>query len=149
MLATVTACGFTPVHQAGSAATALQNSVLVQAPKTREAFVLTRQLEDRLGRATDPRFGLNLTITTSEEELGIDPEGDISRFNILGQADYSLRDTSTGVIVTSGTVSSFTGYSATGTTVSARTSEKDAQDRLMVILANQIVTRLQATISTQ
>jgi LPS-assembly lipoprotein len=44
--------------------------------------------------------------------------------------------------VTSGSVDNFTGYSATGTTVATLAAERDAQERLMTILADQIVTRL-------
>ncbi|HCQ58330.1 MAG TPA: hypothetical protein DIU10_10575, partial [Sulfitobacter sp.] len=49
-----------------------------------------------------------------------------------------------GQIVTSGKVESFTGYSATGTTVATRAAELDAQERLMVILADLVVSRLYA-----
>ena len=44
--------------------------------------------------------------------------------------------------VTSGTVDSFTGYSATGSTVATRAARADAEERLTTILADQIVTRL-------
>jgi LPS-assembly lipoprotein len=41
-------------------------------------------------------------------------------------------------------VDNFTGYSATGTTVATQASKQDAEKRLMVILAEQIITRLYA-----
>ena len=47
-----------------------------------------------------------------------------------------------GAVVTQGNVGGFTGYSATGSTVATTAARTDAQDRLMVILADQIVTRL-------
>ena len=47
-------------------------------------------------------------------------------------------------VLLSGNVDSFTGYSATGTTVATRAAERDAYERLMTILADQIVTRLEA-----
>jgi LPS-assembly lipoprotein len=58
--------------------------------------------------------------------------------------DFALRDLTTGQIVTSGTVENFTGYSATGTTVATLASAQDAQERLMRILAEQIIARLYA-----
>ena len=58
--------------------------------------------------------------------------------------DFTLTETATGVIVTSGKVNNFVGYSATGTTVATLAAEEDAQERLMNILADQIVRRLYA-----
>lgn len=142
MLPLLAACGFTPVYGPGGTGSALQNRVLVTAPEDRNSFVLTREIETRLGRANTPAYGLDVTITTTEERLAIDREGNTTRFNLVGVADYALRDTASGQIVTSGTVENFTGYSATGTTVATLAGEQDAQDRLMTILAEQIVTRL-------
>ena len=50
-----------------------------------------------------------------------------------------------GLIVGSGTVSSFTGSAATTSTVAAQTAEDNARRRLMQILATQIVTKITAT----
>jgi LPS-assembly lipoprotein len=111
--------------------------------------LLTKQLEQRLGRASDPRFGLDVKISTSQETLNINATGDIERYNLLGIADYTLRDTQTGQITGSGTVNSFTGYSATGTTVSAQAAQQDAQKRLMVILADLIIANLIAKADLQ
>lgn len=144
MLPLLAACGFTPVYGPGGTGSALQNRVLVTAPEDRNSFVLTREIETRLGRAESAAYGLDVTITTTQERLAIDPEGNTTRFNLVGVADYALRDTASGQIVTSGTVENFTGYSATGTTVATLAGEQDAQDRLMTILAEQIVTRLYA-----
>ena len=44
--------------------------------------------------------------------------------------------------MTSGTVNNFTAYSATGSTVATLAAERDALERLMVILGDQITTRL-------
>ena len=136
------ACGFTPVYGTNGSANVLLNSVLVVEPKTRDGYLLTKQLETRLGRAANPRFDLGLEITTSEEALNINTEGNIERFNLLGIASFTLRDTQTGQITTSGKVNSFTGYSATGTTVATQAAQHDAQKRLMVILADLIITNL-------
>jgi LPS-assembly lipoprotein len=44
--------------------------------------------------------------------------------------------------VISGSVDNFTSYSATGTTVATLAAERDAQERLMIQLADQIFVRL-------
>lgn len=136
------ACGFQPVYGPGGTGTALQNRVLVDDPNDRESYVLTREIEGRLGRAANPAYGLALNITTRQEGLATDLQGNTRRFNLVGTVDYALRDLATGQIVTSGKVENFTGYSATGTTVATLAGQQDAQVRLMTILADQIVTRL-------
>lgn len=143
------ACGFQPVYGPGGTGTALQNRVLVDEPNDRYGYFLTREIEERLGRASIPAYGLALTITTEEEGLATDLEGNTRRFDLIGRVDYALRDLATGQIVTSGKVENFTGYSATGTTVATLAGEQDAQVRLMNILADQIVTRLFAADLTQ
>ncbi|MGJ8626973.1 MAG: LPS assembly lipoprotein LptE [Sulfitobacter sp.] len=136
------ACGFQPVYGPGGNGSALQNRVLVDKPEDRYGYFLTREIEERLGRAATPAYGLALNITTEEEGLATDLEGNTRRFDLIGTVDYALRDLATGQIVTSGKVENFTGYSATGTTVATLAGEQDAQVRLMTILADQIVTRL-------
>lgn len=136
------ACGFTPVYGPGGTGTVLQNNVTIDEPSTQDGYLLTRHLEVRLGRTGAGRFALTTMIATTEEGLAINRAGDTTRFNILGAVEYVLRDTTTGEIVTSGTVDAFTGYSATGTTVSELAAERDARERLMVILGDQIIARL-------
>ena len=140
-----TACGFTPVYGTNGNASVLLNSVLVHEPKNREGYSLTKQIEKRLGRATDPRFNLGVTVTTSEATLNVDSTGNINRYNVLGLVEYTLSDTQTGQIAASGRVDSFTGYSASGTTVSAQAAKEDAQERLMIILADLLISNLIAT----
>ncbi|QFT58499.1 hypothetical protein FIU94_06625 [Sulfitobacter sp. THAF37] len=138
------ACGFEPVYGPGGSGSALRNRVLVDEPDDRNGYLLTREIEERLGRPGAARFGLAVTIATTEEGLAIDPAGNTTRFNLLGAVDFALRDLDNGQIVTSGRVENFTGYSATGTTVATLASAQDAQERLMRILAEQIIARLYA-----
>jgi len=135
------ACGFAPVYGPGATGSKLQDNVRVAAPEDRNSFLLVRRIEERLGRAATPTYTLSLSLETREEGLGIDPDGNIDRFNLIGVAGYALSD-STGNVLTSGTVNSFTGYSATGTTTVSLAAERDARERLMVILGDQITARL-------
>ncbi|SCZ66335.1 LPS assembly lipoprotein LptE [Epibacterium ulvae] len=143
-------CGFTPVYAPGGTGEALFNQIEVVAPekiKTRNtvaAFALVRALEERLGRGGST-YALDLTLSQRSEGQAITAENEITRFSIEGRSDYTLTRRSDGVIVASGTVNNFTGYSATGSTVETLAGERDAEQRLMVILADQIVTRLLST----
>ncbi len=137
------ACGFSPVYGTGGTGSQLRGQVLVQEPSTQAGYLLTRHLETRLGRsASGQRYALDLSITTEEDGLAVNTSGDITRFNLVGRVEYALRDTSAGTIVTSGKVENFTAYSATGTTVASLAAERNAVERLMVILGDQITARL-------
>jgi LPS-assembly lipoprotein len=148
------ACGFTPVYGTTGSKNILLNSVLVQEPTNRNNYLLTKQIEKRLGQATDPRFNLGVTITTSETPVSVDSTGNINRYNVLGILEYTLRDTQTGQITASGRLNSFTGYSASSATdrnrvqvatVSTQAAKEDAQKRLMIILADLLIGDLIAT----
>ena len=104
-----------------------------------------RQLEARLGRTGDAAYRLSVNLTVAQENRAIDPDGDIRRFHLIGTATYELRDAETGTVVRADAVDDFVGYSATGTTVATLAARRNAQERLMTILADQIVLQLQAT----
>ena len=139
------ACGFTAAYSPGGTGSALQGRTQVSPPSTNAEYLLVRHLETRLGRAAVPAYRLNLSLRTRQEGLGIDADGNIDRYNIIGVAGYVLSDTESGQEFTSGTVNAFTGYSATGTTVVTAAAEENARERLMTILGDQIMVRLLAT----
>lgn len=138
-------CGFAPVYGPQGAGTALQGRVLVEAPETRDDQLLLQQIERRLGRAATPTFDLGIDLIVTQEGLAIDADGDIDRYNLLGTATYVLTSAENGAVIGTGTVTNFTGYSATGTTVATLAAERDARKRLMTILGDMIVDRLIAT----
>ena len=61
--------------------------------------------------------------------------------------DWQLTDMN-GTRLTEGVAQSFTAWSATGSTVSGLAAEEDAAYRLMRILADQITTRLVASVGS-
>lgn len=142
------ACGFTPVYAPGGTGTALFGNVLVQAPEDVPsnsdvaAYFLVDALERDLGRGEGGTFALDLDVQQTVEGQAITADNEITRYSVQGTAKYALRRLSDGVMVTSGAVDNFTGYSATGTTVDTLASERDAEERLMETLADQIITRL-------
>ena len=135
------ACGFTPAYGPGGGADRLSQAVAVKAPVTRNDYLMTRQLEERLGRSAAARYKLDYDLTVDEERIAITANNITRRFNLVGKAEYRLM-TLDGELITKGQVESFTGYSATGTTVATRAARADAEERLTTILADQIVTRL-------
>ncbi|MBT8153498.1 hypothetical protein KMP13_06230 [Epibacterium ulvae] len=142
------ACGFTPVHAPGGTGALLHDQVLVQAPEevpsnsNVAAYFLVRALEDDLGRGGGGTYALDLRVNQDVEGQAITADNEITRYSVQGTASYTLRRLSDGAVMASGTVNNFTGYSATGSTIDTLASERDAEERLMEILADQIVTRL-------
>ncbi|SFR36291.1 LPS assembly lipoprotein LptE [Litoreibacter janthinus] len=141
-LPALAACGFEPVYGTGGSANGLRGSIIVDEPTTKNSFDLVARLEERLGRAQSPIYGMTVTLTTEEKGLAISGSNDITRYNLLGTAVYVLRDLGTGAQVYKGTVNTFTAYSASAQPVSTLAAERDARSRLMTALADKITTDL-------
>lgn len=140
--AALAGCGFTPAYGPGGGAGRLDGNVAIDAPVTEPGYRLVRHLEDRLGRAATPRYGLSHAIDIKERSSAISDDNITLRYTLLGEVTYALRDLTTGAVVTSGKVDNFTSYSTTGTTVATQAARRDASSRLMVILGDQMITRL-------
>ena len=143
----LSACGFSPVYAPGGVGDGLNGLILADEPDNRDAFVFVAQFEKRMGRPEAPTYALRYTIQKRSEGVGITPEAETTRFNVFGGIQYSLVEFGTDREVTSGFVENFTGYSATRLIVSTQSVERNASERLMVILADQVVAKLLATAS--
>ena len=136
-LAALAGCGFEPVYAPGNQAHKLRGRIEVAEPADEEGFALVRRLEDRLGQASSGDLTLNAEILIDEEAVGFLPDGSISRYNVLGEVSWSLSDSSGPQL--SGGERSFTSYSATSTTVATIVAQRNARERLMIVLADRIV----------
>lgn len=142
--APLAACGFTPVYGPEGAGGALRDRLRIEPPDTRLGFVLVSRLEDRLGRAAAPTHVLTWDIETSDRDLALSGTDDITRVNIFGRLDFAVTEAGSDALVQSGEVSTFTAYSTTGSPVATAAARRDAEDRLMVALADQLISRLLA-----
>lgn len=138
--ATLVACGFEPAYGPSGAATRLQDQVRVDDPVGRPAYLFTRHFEERMG--SGGRYGLSYGIELDEQAIAVSSENVATRFNLIGVVTYALRDLDSTAVLLTGRGSSFTSYSASGTTVATQAAERDAEERLMVILADQVINRL-------
>ena len=130
-------CDLVPVNGANTKFQLLRNTVLVQAPTNRVEFELVRNLEVQLGQAVSKLYDLQYKLSVDEEIIVVSAAQEINRYSLVGLLEYSLIDNG-GVVLLTETTKSFTGYSATGSTVATQRSKRDAYDRLMVILAKQV-----------
>jgi len=134
-------CGFTPVYAPDGAAGDLRGAIAFAAPDTVEGFDLRGRLEDRLGRVQTRDYDLTVTLDITEVALAITSAQDINRYNVVGDAGWTLA-TPAGDTLLTGTVDTFTSYSANNTTVATLEAEQDARARLAVALADLIVSQL-------
>ncbi len=72
----------------------------------------------------------------------ITEDGDITRLNLTGIAEWQVADQQTGVVLYEGLAQTFTSYSATGSTVATQAAESDALDRLAIALADLVTQQL-------
>jgi len=142
---TLAACGFTPAYAPGGSGGVLQNTVLAAEPRNKAAFDLVERLEERLGPSDNPKYALTYTIATSLVGLGITADNATTRYNLLGTVDWELTDVMTRARLTGGKAENFTAFSATSSAVGGLAVREDAAQRLMRILADQIVSQLLAT----
>lgn len=138
-MAALAGCGFTPVYGSEETATALLEQNALDPPQDRNTFMLNRRIKERLGQATAGAWRLSTKSETENIGLGFTADGDFTRYHINGTAIYTLRRTGSSDIYRVGKVQHLTSYSATGTTVATLASKREAEVRIMTILADQII----------
>lgn len=139
-------CGFTPVYGPGGAGTRLHGQVRVADPQTTDDYAFLRRMTERLGPAETGRYDLAYTLRVAVLPQAITPDEVTTRFSLNGTATYRLTDSATGATVAQGEVSNFTSHSTVGTVIATNAAEQDARNRLALMLADQVVTRLLATV---
>ena len=132
-------CGFAPVYGNGGGPRGL---FTYQTPDTVAGYRLRAQLEQRLGMPANPRYALAVTLSESSQPAAINATGDTTRYNVIGRANWALKDADSGEEVDAGTVETFTSYAATGSTVATQAASEDATARLSVALADMITGRV-------
>ncbi|SFJ52441.1 LPS assembly lipoprotein LptE [Celeribacter neptunius] len=141
-LGALASCGFTPAYAPGGRAAALRGRVEIDVPSDRESYTLVNRLTDTFGTPSDPLYRLSYKVATAQNQIGITRDQEITRYHITGQVSYTLLDLASGQALMSDKTSGFTGYSATGTAIDSLTASRDAYARLMVILADQMVSQI-------
>lgn len=139
----VAGCGLSPVYGPGGAGGKLFGKVRPRDPGTPLDFVFNRRLSERLGPEDAAVYDLDYQINAGVVAQAITPDEVTTRYSLNGTADFALTGPD-GAVITQGRVSSFTSYSTTGTTISTLAAEGDARERLALMLADQVVTRLLA-----
>ncbi|MEM6637003.1 MAG: LPS assembly lipoprotein LptE [Pseudomonadota bacterium] len=140
----MSACGFEPSLAPGGAQAALAGRVLVAKPNDAREFIFVDELERILGPTDVPEYELQYVLSVRLSNAGITPDNVITRGEVNGRVAYRLIDGGTGLELTRGAVTAFTGYGTTGTTASTEFAREDAVQRALTILARDLVAELTA-----
>ncbi len=146
LLVVAAACKFTPVYAPGEIGAALYGKIEIQEPDDTSTYELVRNFEDRMGRPNPASYELKYKLKIQDQGQAITDAGEITRYSVVGTLEYTLTPVGSDEIIASGSVDSFTGYSATGDTAETLSAERDAYTRLMQILADKLSNRLLATV---
>lgn len=142
----VAACGFQPVYGPGGAGSRLHGQVRVADPVTADDYAFLRRMTERLGPEQTARYELAYGLRIATVAQAITPDEVTTRYSLNGTATYTLTDAASGAVVAQGEVSNFSSHSTVGTVIATNAAAVDARNRLAVMLADQVVTRLLAAV---
>lgn len=142
------ACGFTPLYaerEEGLSASAEMATIRIDPLRDRVGQQMHNFLRDRLnpnGQPISPSYQLSLQITESLSELGVRRDETATRANLRLSTSFLLRDASSGEALLSGRSTSTTSYDILENPFATTISERDARERALREVADDIQTRL-------
>ena len=140
------ACGFRPVYKAGSAARAIHGALEFNLIDSREGFALLEALENRLGAGgPNAPYAVTIDLMIEEEDLVLTVATGLVRYTLDGIAKVKVIERASGEEVFSDKLRDEVSYSGNEETLVTNTSKRDAHDKLIRALADQIVLRLSST----
>jgi LPS-assembly lipoprotein len=142
------ACGFAPAYGPNGAAQGGRGQIVLDDPTDKNTFGLVARLEERLGRTDTGPYRLSYQLQTDQRGLAISGSNSVTRINLNGTLAFQITPVGGDAPVYTDEITTFTSYSTTASTVATAAAAEDAARRLMVILADQVVTRLLASAGT-
>jgi LPS-assembly lipoprotein len=145
-LLSLTACGFTPIHQSqtGLAGQSYAN-VRIDAlggdnPDDKEAgFHIKQAMIDRIGQSANGQHTLEINPRLRQRRLGIRGDDVASRFQIELSANYKLIDDKTGDILDEGQVRSASSFGSPIDPFGRISAEENASLRIATDIADDLV----------
>ena len=139
LAALVAGCGFAPALAPPDGG-ALPSYRLAE-PASRAEFLFRAALEDRLGPAAPDAPLLSWGLSVSQSVVAVSQRENARRVQENGAVAWRVTD-GAGTVIAAGREEGFTAWSPTGTTLSVRAAQRDAEARLMRLLADRTVTAL-------
>jgi len=138
----LSACGFTPMYGAGSAARGLED-VRIETGEERIDFLLQEALLDTMGaRAATGPLTLRTQSTTNVLGLGIGAEAIAVRYAVQLRVSYEVVNSGSGNVVFTGQVSTEASYNASNEAYATQAARLDAEERAAGEVAERITMQL-------
>ena len=141
-----TGCSFSPVYKSDIGPAFLRGKIVLPKPGSRDDYMLYSKLEENFGQLENPVFSLSVSYKITSKGLG--SLGSITRYNLIGSANFRLVEISTNTLIISDKSKTFTSYSASSQTLATETAARAARDRLMASIADQISTSIMMNYNT-
>ena len=121
-------------------------AIEVSVPGNRKEFLLEGLLVTGLGGPSgNPEYLLTVNLSTGDRKAGIKGHGGLDRIALEGEAAYELIRSIDGETVASGVVTGSASFSNVGMAGQDASARRDAEDRLMAVIADRLRTRLLIT----
>ncbi len=145
LLLALSGCGLRPMYAGGGSgivATSL-SSVMVAPIPERAGWLVRNALVDRLGgEAENPAYRLEVELDDDLTAFGIRGDAAVTRERRTLRARYRLVELGTGRVVLDATAGSDAGIDVVSSEYATIAAEQTAQERLALVIADQMVSRL-------
>lgn len=137
-------CALTPIYAGGErgAAAAALGQIAVAPIADRSGYLLREELVRRFGASGAPRYRLEIVLDDAISGFGIRSDSSVSRERRTLRARYKLIDTATNAVVLDAAAASDAGIDVVQSEYAVVAAETSALERLTVVLADQITTRV-------
>ncbi len=147
-------CGFHPLYKGDGEheASAELAAVHISTIPDRNGQILHNFLLDRInpkGRPADPRYVLDIKLVETKSNLGIIKDSSATLAQIANVATYTLRDLKSKSQLQTGRSRSVGSYNIVQSDFATLASEKDARERSLRDIAEDITTKVAVFLSTR
>lgn len=145
---TAAACGFRPLYGsdlAGASVAAEFADIQVAIIPDRTGQILRNYLVERFnpgGLPENPRYRLNVAVVEHQQSLGIRKDATATRANLIMNATFTLTDLDRNAVVLSRAIGTTTSYNLLLDQFATLVSERDARDRALRQISEDIRTIL-------
>ncbi|GMG85372.1 LPS assembly lipoprotein LptE [Paralimibaculum aggregatum] len=129
---------FRPMLAEDTDAAGLRGRIALPPIDGRMGYHLSRRLEERLGSPARPDLRLQVTLTTRDTGLAIEPDNSVTRRTLTATADWRLLKTGETEPLLARRMVVRSGYNATSSLYASRVAERTVERRLAEDLAERI-----------
>ncbi|PPR77578.1 MAG: hypothetical protein CFH01_01470 [Alphaproteobacteria bacterium MarineAlpha2_Bin1] len=138
----VSNCGFQPLYfvKDGVNLSSIESQIEVKNIDGRTGQILRNSLLEKFGSESSntKTLSLKITLTKSVVPLAFRRDKTVTRFNVIIDADYILKNLSNGKILTDGTSSSIASYSVVFSEFANLSAARDAEERAVIDISKNI-----------